>query len=286
MTDLLDAVHVDLPRLVDDLADEQRTLRALVRDRHADLGAPTPAAGWDVGDQLAHLAHGDRLARLAVEDPDAFTAEVGRLLGTGGDLEATVADAMAPWRRLDRDGLLDAWTRDAAALAGAVRGRDASERVTWVTGPMSPASFVRARLMEAVAHGQDVHDALGVAPRPTDRLAHVAYLGVRTRGFSYQLRGLAVPSADVGVVLAAPSGGTWTWGPVGADDRVEGDALDFALVVTRRRHPDDTDLRIVGPAAHEWMELAQCYAGPPSPARPSGTFPDGWRTATREEARA
>ena len=55
----------------------------------------------------------------------------------------------------------------------------------------------------------------------------------------------------------------WTWGDPRATERVEGDALDFALVVTQRRHLDDTDLRITGPVATQWMAIAQAFAGPP-----------------------
>ena len=66
----------------------------------------------------------------------------------------------------------------------------AGTKVPWYGPPMSPASFATARLMEYWAHGQDVADALGVQREPTDRLRHVAHLGVRTRGFAYANRGL------------------------------------------------------------------------------------------------
>jgi len=42
---------------------------------------------------------------------------------------------------------------------------------------------------------------------------------------------------------------------------VSGDALDFALVVTQRRHLDDTSLAISGERAREWMGIAQAFAG-------------------------
>lgn len=69
------------------------------------------------------------------------------------------------------------------------------------------------------------------------------------------------------VELAAPDGATWTWGPEGAADTVRGPALDFSLVVTRRRHLLDTDLQVTGEVAAEWMSLAQAFAGPPGPGR-------------------
>ena len=69
------------------------------------------------------------------------------------------------------------------------------------------------------------------------------------------------------VALIAPDGAPWTWGDAAATDRVEGDALDFALVVTQRRHLDDTTLRITGPVATKWMSIAQAFAGPPGAGR-------------------
>ncbi len=56
-------------------------------------------------------------------------------------------------------------------------------------------------------------------------------------------------------------------GPAKAKDRVTGPALDSCLLVTQRRHRDDLALAIEGPAATEWMAIAQAFAGPPGPGR-------------------
>ena len=45
---------------------------------------------------------------------------------------------------------------------------------------------------------------------------------------------------------------------------VTGPALDFCLVVTQRRHPDDTALQVTGEIAHDWLARAQAFAGPPT----------------------
>jgi len=47
-------------------------------------------------------------------------------------------------------------------------------------------------------------------------------------------------------------------------DRVEGSALDFCLVVTQRRHLDDTKLDVTGDHAREWLQIAQAFAGEPT----------------------
>jgi uncharacterized protein (TIGR03084 family) len=77
------------------------------------------------------------------------------------------------------------------------------------------------------------------------------------------------------VELTGPDGDLWTWGPADAADRVTGPALDFCLLVTQRRHRDDLALVIQGPAAAEWMSIAQAFAGPPGPGRRPGQFRPG-----------
>ena len=138
---------------------------------------------------------------------------------------------------------------------------------------MSAKSFLTARLMEVWAHGQDIVDAVGTTRQPTDRLRHIAQLGVITRSWSYTVRGEQPPSTDVRVVLVAPSGDEWTWGSDEALDRITGSAEDFCLVVTQRRHVADTELVVNGDAATEWMSKAQAFAGGPT----NGPAPRGAR---------
>jgi uncharacterized protein (TIGR03084 family) len=121
--------------------------------------------------------------------------------------------------------------------------------------------------METWAHGHDVADGLGVEIEPTARLHHVAELGVRTRPFSFAVRGLPAPETDVRVELTAPDGSTWSWG-ASTECVVRGAALDFCLVVTQRRNPRDTALEVSGDAARAWIEVAQAFAGPPTDQRP------------------
>jgi uncharacterized protein (TIGR03084 family) len=121
--------------------------------------------------------------------------------------------------------------------------------------------------METWAHGQDVADALGVRRPPTARLRHVAFLGARTLGHSFATHGRTPPADPVRVELEAPGGQRWTFGPAAAADRVVGPALDFCLLVTRRRHRADLALVATGPVADEWLDLAQAFAGPPGPGR-------------------
>ena len=249
--------------LLDDLAAEHADLDALTTG--VDLGLQTPAEGWTVGDTIAHLWFFDREATTALVDAEAFAAILKEAIeNPDGYLARTLGEG-----RVLGDELPAVWRQTRADLLAALRAADPATKVPWFGPPMSPASFATARLMEYWAHGQDVADAVGVTRAPTDRLRHICHLGVRTRGFSYAVRGQTAPDADVFVSLTGPSGDTWTWGDPASSDRVEGTALDFCLVVTQRRHVDDTDLTVTGNAAKEWMSIAQAFAGGPTLTDPT-----------------
>jgi uncharacterized protein (TIGR03084 family) len=252
--------------LADDLAAETAELRGLLAPLDdAGWEAPTPAAGWAVRDQISHLAHFDDAALSSATDPETFTAQLA---------EASAAGALDPdqiaarYRGLPPEALLAWFDASRARLVEVFRGLDAGLRVPWFGPPMSAASSLTARIMETWAHGQDVADTVGATREPTARLRHVAHIGVRALPFSYALRDRPAPTVPVHVALAAPDGGTWTWGPEDAADRVTGPALDFCLLVTQRRHRDDLALRTTGPVATEWLGIAQAFAGAPGPGRP------------------
>lgn len=259
----------DLAELLSDLRAEHGSLDELVAAMgEGDWATPTPAEGWTVQDQIGHLAFFDEAATLALADPERFAvmAEAAlSALSTGGD---PMAEHLARGRAMTGAEMLEWWRDARAALVDAAARLAPGVRVPWFGPPMSPMSFVSARLMETWAHGQDVADALGEWRRPSARLRHIAHLGVRARPFSYVVRGLVVPDGAVRVDLVGPSGERWRWDEDAVDDMVEGSALDFCLVVTQRRHLDDTELVVEGARASEWMGIAQAFAGPPGPGRP------------------
>lgn len=245
--------HLSLDALVAPLSEEQWSLA-------------TPAAGWSIRDQISHLWFFDQRAAMALRDPEEFAADMQRLLAAGGT-QASVE----PGRAITGAQLLAAWRADRDDLVQLARTVDPSSRVPWYGPAMAARSFITARLMETWAHGHDVADALGVAPPVTDRLKHVAHIGVRARPFSYLINGMELPAATVYVALTAPDGSVWEWGEPGPDS-VRGSALDFCQVVTQRRHVSDTDLVVEGPAATEWISIAQAFAGDPGNGRAPGQF--------------
>ena len=251
----------DLSTLLDDLRAESEDLDHVVASGGPDAPAtPTPAVGWSVGDTIGHLWFFDRAGRRALENPDGFQREVGAVMG---DPQAFMADHLLQIRRLG-ESLLPAWREERRLIIAALEETDPAFRAPWYGPPMSPMSFATARLMETWAHGQDIADGLGIRRIPTDRLRHIAHLGVRTREFSYQIHGRTPPATPVYVSLTLPSGKPWTNGDPDAADRIEGPAIDFCLLVTQRRLADDLTLRLTGDAAIEWMSLAQAFAGEPS----------------------
>ncbi|MCW2867884.1 MAG: hypothetical protein JWR20_2072 [Marmoricola sp.] len=264
--------------LIQDLAAEAADLQEVLEGLDAATwSAPTPALGWTVHDQVAHLAHFDWVTRLAVSRPDTFVALRDSLGATLPDLQ-TYVDSIGPANgSRDSVDMLRWWREQGRLLREAVIAAPSGARVPWFGPPMSLASKVTARIMETWAHGQDVVDTVGVTRTATDRLRHVARIGVLAMPNSFTTHGQQVPVAPVRVALKSPSGGTWEWGDPEAADLVSGDALDFCLVVTQRRHVADTGLAVTGPTATAWIQVAQAFAGPPGPGRAAGQFTGGPR---------
>ena len=254
-----------LSDVLDDLAAEGERLEALVAPLpEEEWRRPTPAPGWDVATQVAHLAWTDEVALAAATDKQAWDAHV---LAAIEDAEGFVDRGALEGGAVPPADLLARWRDARAALAAALAAVPPGERLPWFGPPMSPTSMATARFMETWAHSLDVHEALGAEPEPTDRIRHVAHLGVRTRDFAFATRDLEPPAEEFRVELTAPSGEVWTWGPEEAAQRVAGPAYDFCRLVTQRVHRDDTALTATGADAERWLGIAQAFAGPPGAGR-------------------
>lgn len=258
-----------LDSLLADLHAEGDALRGLVAELdETGWRQPTPAAGWDVAAQVAHLAWTDEAAILAArahDDPESWDA----LVTTAMDDPTGFVDAEAlRLAALPTADLLSRWDTGRRAIGPALRDVPEGQKLPWFGPPMSPASMVTARFMETWAHSLDCHQALGVTPASTDRIKHVAHIGVRTRDFAFLGRELPPPTEEFRVELTAPSGERWTWGPADAAQRVTGTAEEFCRVVTQRLHRADTALLVDGDDADRWLDIAQAFAGPPGTGRP------------------
>jgi uncharacterized protein (TIGR03084 family) len=249
-------------RLVDDLYAERMVVESAIAglpDSSWEL--PSAAAGWTLGDCVAHLAETDDNATREIA-PGRVPAAIQ------GGTEGVLRPGQVYARTLQPTAVL-AWYREANdRLIAVLREHRGDDRLPWLGRPMSALSFVSARLMEHWSHGLDILEAAGVTPVDTDRLQHIAHLGYITRDFAYRNRGLTPPETPLRLELMSPGGERWTWGPPDAPDCISGPAGDFCRVVTQRIHPSDTALRAEGPHAAEFLAVAQAFAGPPGPGRP------------------
>jgi len=251
--------------VVDDLHAESEALDSLVAP--LDPGQwtlATPAPGWSIAHQIGHLWWTDRVALLSVTDEVAFDALVA---GAQATVDTFVDNAAAEAAVMPPADLMAVWRSTRADLHAALRTVPEGRKLHWFGPPMSGTSMATARLMETWAHGVDVADTLGVEVVPSARLKSIAHLGVRTRDFAFNVRGLTPPTEPFHVELTAPDGGVWTWGPTDAAQQVSGSALDFCYLVTQRRPRADLDVTADGPDAARWLTISQAFAGPPGVGR-------------------
>ncbi len=244
-----------------DLRAEYDSLDAVVTGLDdAGWSLKVPFLHWDVHYEIAHIAYFDGTGRLAATDAEAFGKHVEELLANLDNWD----EMFGKVNNKGNSELLAYWRDERNALLAALEPLGPKDRLPWYGPPMSARSFTTARLMETWAHGQDIYDALKIRREPTDRLQHIAHLGVTTYGWSFAVHGQQKPEAQIRVELEGPGGQLWSWGPEDGAESIKGDAQDFCLVVTQRRHVDDTGLAVQGDAARKWMEVAQCFAGPPA----------------------
>lgn len=251
--------------MAQDLLDEYQSLAALCQTlTPAQWQTPTQFYNWTPWDEIAHLCYFDETGLQAATDADAFNQAaqpLAKRLYAGEQISAIARERYA---HLDGPALLAHWQGLHQALVKALSVLDAKDRLPWYGPPMSARSFASARLMETWAHGQDIWDLLQ-RPRPaTHRLKHIAHLGVTTFKWTFVNRQLPVPEVLPHVALTAPDGSIWTWNPESDSHLVQGSAADFCLLVTQRRHLNDTALHCQGEGVKDWLLIAQCFAGPPA----------------------
>ncbi|MFC4586703.1 TIGR03084 family metal-binding protein [Sphaerisporangium corydalis] len=230
---------------------------------------PTPAPGWTIHDQIAHLAFIFKLAGTAASNAEAFKAMTA---GAEKDFNGAVNAALSLYTGDSPEVLLSRWRAERSAVVEALAAVPAGEVVPWLVNPLPPIILACAGIMEQFAHGQDIADALGVRREATDRLKHLVVFAVLTKDFGYLSRGLTPPSVDFRFEITGPSGELWAYGPENATQRVSGPAEDFCLLVTRRRHRDDLAVVATGDEADHWLDIAQCYRGPAGAGRAPGQF--------------
>ena len=249
--------------LAADLLAENTELAVLCdRMTMAQWQRKTAFHGWTPWDEIAHLCLLDEAGTLAATDETAFMQRAAQLRALRAQGQEISAIARATYADKAGPELVHHWRNVFVRMVNALAALEPKARLPWFGPTMSARSFAAARLMETWAHGQDIYDVLQQKRTPSLRLKHIAYLGVNTFGWSFQNRGLTVPSHTPHVALQAPDGSTWSWHTPSETDFVRGTAEDFCAVVTQRRHVADTGLVARG-SATDWLQVAQCFAGPP-----------------------
>lgn len=254
------------------LREEGATLHALLSELRPDAWQrPTPFKGWTPWDVVAHLHLSDLWACASLSSREDFKTEIAPLLAAIQKRTSLREFTRVRFEALDGPALLAAWNETLVALCLRLEAADPAARLAWFGPDMGVRSFATARYMETWAHGQDLYDLLGRERSYTDSIKAIATLGLKTYDFCFRNRGQKPPQPVPYLRLTAPSGAIWEWNEASATDCIEGLASEFCHVVTQNRNVADTDLRVLGDSAKQWMAIAQCFAGPPENPPPPGT---------------
>lgn len=229
----------------------------------AGLKTVTQFKNWTIEDIIGHLHMFNHAADLALQGGDLFReffAPMASDLNAGKSLLSVQNDWLDS---VDGHELVDMWVEGFQSVAAQYAGANPKQRIAWAGPDMSTRSSITARQMETWAHGQAVFDVFGLEREDADRVRNIAHLGVSTFGWTFINRKLEVPTPAPFVRLTAPSGEIWEWNEQQEDNCVRGSAVEFCQIVTQTRNVGDTKISTKGDTADNWMQMAQCFAGPP-----------------------
>ncbi len=237
----------------------------------SDFDQPGQFKGWTINDILGHLHTWNVAADAGLNDVPTFNTMRTQLEAALRAGQTILAFEKA-WRRgVAGRALLQAWHGFYTEMSARFAMADPKHRVKWVGPDMSVRSSITARHMETWAHSQAIYDMLGLQRSDADRIKDIAMLGINTFGWCFSIRGLRVPDAPPHVRLTLPSGAIWQWFAESEENLIEGSATEFCQVTTQVRNISDTNLKLHGPTATQWMAIAQCFAGPPENPPASGS---------------
>lgn len=132
-------------------------------------GEPSGLGEWTIGDLVVHLGYGLRmiadLTPATDRDPIPLARYVAGYAPAHRQIAGDTADAASSLRGRELEGIdaaaAEAWRALDGGLPEVVLGR---------RGPLRPEDFLLTRLLELVAHGDDLHRRLR-PDRPTPLLA-------------------------------------------------------------------------------------------------------------------
>ncbi len=237
-----------------DLLEEGTELKVLLDTlSDDDWTRETTFKNWTINHVIQHLHGADRMAMLSLSGRENFTAVLKDPDQVKSSMNPTVTGAP----------LLDQWWSYFTDMCESLGGSDENRRLAWFGPDMGVKMFTTARQMETWAHGQEIYDLLEVKRVNSNRIKNIAVIGVRTYGWTFANRQMEPPGPPPYVRLTSPVGDLWEFNDPSDENCVVGDAVEFCHVVTQGRNIRDVKLRVVGEPARQWMEIAQCFAGPP-----------------------
>ena len=250
----------DLTSIVTDLRAEGEELYQFLRTLDEDdWSRATAFKSWTINDVVAHLYFGDYLGVTSHKDGEAFQRFMTEVQSSGLTLAAFTRQWLNSLSGLE---MLEQWHQQFLEMCELFAASDPRLRLTWAGPDMGIQMFATARLMETWAHSWAIYDLLGVPRKQNDRIKHIATIGVKTYQWTFVNRELTPPGPAPHISLQAPSGTCWQWNTQQDNNFISGDAVEFCQVVTQVRNIADTDLKLAGKPAEQWMALAQCFAGP------------------------
>ncbi len=268
-----------LPQIVDFTAEVDELDGVLARISERDFERTTAFKAWTINDVILHLHATDLTAMVSLRDPDAYRTLRAHVQARKAAGMTTRDEARDRFQALGGGhALRRIWRQGVDELCARLAARDPEDRIAWGGPDMGVRMFTTARQMETWSHGQEVFDVLGLDRVPTPRLRNIATIGVRTYGWTFANRQQSPPGDPPHVRLQGPSRDIWEWNPPQLQNSVTGCALEFCQVVTQVRNIADTQLVVTGAPANAWMQIAQCFAGPPEPPPAPGSRQ---RAATR-----
>src|ERR1700722_19120117 len=112
---------------------------------------PTPAPGWTVKHQVAHLSSTARLAGISATDPELFAKVT---TGAEQDFDAAVDALLKPYLAASPTDLLARWRSERDQANKALSALPPAQMVPWVARQIPASALACAGLMELFAHGQ------------------------------------------------------------------------------------------------------------------------------------
>lgn len=239
--------------LSDVVAEQQHLDQYLQGIKDRDWSRPTQAEGWDVRDQVSHLAHIEGYAHAALE------GERDRLrdFTDQADFDAFTKIGVERGRTMMPNRILEWWREARAKTVESLSRSTGDERVEWVYGEISAKTLATIRLMETWAHGLDIHTAIGDESEDTDRLRHVAWLGWASLPFAFSHAGQQY-GRPVRVEVFGPNYRKWVFGPEDTDQLIKGPAGEWCRLVVHRI-PEAEKLEAKGEVAQQALRLARVF---------------------------